>query len=107
MSGSKYIPPTEVYLAKEDFAAVTEFWIHFEIPPVKVPGLKELLEEFNSKPDAEITLDECERVKYLTCYEIAHSEHEVFTDEMLINIKTECIALVAAMDEYYPGRVWI
>lgn len=109
MSGvvSTFQPITEVSIGREAIAEMMTFWDHFDIPFTKVPGLKELVTELLAKEEGSLTLDDCERLQYLLCYELANSTHEAITDPLFVVIVAECADMVKQMDAYYPGRVWI
>lgn len=101
-----YQPVTEVVISKDDITAMMNFWAHFNVPFIKVPGLPELVDEIMAKDS--ISVDDCERVKYLVCYEVAYSTHPTLAnDSMWTLIRRECKDMVAVMDSHYPGRVWI
>lgn len=89
----------------DDIRSALAFWSHFNIPFVKVPGFAEMAAELLANPD--ITDEDLERLKYLICYEIAHSDHPQFTDPMFKKIVGECKEVVRNFDAAYPGRVWI
>lgn len=95
-----YEPVTEVIISHKDIQAAIEFWELHGIAFVRIPGMREVMNEIMAKPT--ISLDDQERMRYLICYEISHNGKC-----MLQSTIQKCKEVVAAMDLYYPGRIWI
>lgn len=73
----------KMYLSLEDAKNIRDFYEHFEVPVTDL--LKSALENF----EKEQTYENQEALKLATVLSVSESQHEVFVDEMFVNIRKD------------------
>jgi hypothetical protein len=74
----------KVVITPEDAQSAAEFWTHFDVPMVQ--GLKEAFEAFQKDP----TLENQNRLKFLSVQAVGFTDHDAFNDEMFTEVVQQC-----------------